>query len=193
MDKSVPIVSSNLTQSPAFKEWFGDGNLVDESGNPLPLYHGTNRKFTEFKRSKTGAMGSAVYLGDHRSVAEAYDGDGKGKQIIMTVYARGKYLTNMEWTGYIIKHGWTGAEAAAQADGWSGVHDTMFEDAVAVWNPADIKSATDNSGAFAEVGNIKKFAARDQTETPAKSADGNKGNFDQSENDVENGGEAPCP
>ena len=114
------------TDTPEFRKWFGEGNMVDAQGKPMLLYHGTNRKFSEFKRSKTGAMGPAIYLGDDRSVAETYDGDGKGKQVIMTVYARGKYLTNMQWTGYIDQHGWTAAEAAAQADGWSGVHDTMF-------------------------------------------------------------------
>jgi hypothetical protein len=79
---------------------------------------------------------------------------------IMEVYARGKYLTNMEWTDYIGKHGWSGAEAAAKADGWSGVHDTQFESAVAVWDPKDIKSATGNNGEFGENANITKSLPR---------------------------------
>lgn len=122
-----------------FEQWFGtDSSLVNEDGSPMALYHGTNKIFKEFRPSKTGAMGQAVYLGDDRSVAEGYDGNGRGKQIIMVVYARGRYLSNMQWTAYVNQHGWSGAAAVAQADGWSGVHDTMFESAVAVWNPADI-------------------------------------------------------
>lgn len=128
-----------MNPTPSFKKWFGtDSSLVNEDGSPMALYHGTNKIFKKFVPSKTGAMGPAVYLGDDRSVAESYGGDGCGKQIIMVVYARGRYLSNMQWTDYINQHGWSGAEAAAQADGWAGVHDTLFECAVAVWNPADI-------------------------------------------------------
>ena len=156
--------------TPAFKAWFGtDSNLLDNDGAPLVLYHGTDRKFSQFNRSKTGAMGPAVYLGDDRSVAETYDGAGKGKQVIMAVYARGKYLSNMQWSDYVGKHGWTGAEAAAKADGWAGVHDTKFESAVAVWDPSNIKSAENNNGKFdAGKKSINQSAARDpQTETEA--------------------------
>lgn len=132
------MVNDKPTQKKEFEEWFDQGNLLDEAGRPLLLYHGTNKKFAAFRRSKTGAMGSAVYLGNDHSVAAAYDGDGQGQQIIMEVYARGKYLTNMQWSAYVGKHGWAAAEVAARADGWAGVHDTMFESAVAVWNPDDI-------------------------------------------------------
>ena len=137
------------TQTDAFRQWFGENStLTNPDGSPMALFHGTGSKFTQFRRSQTGAMGPGVYLGDSRDVAEAYDGDGKGAQTVMAVYARGKYLSNRQWTGYIHTHGWSGAEAAATADGWSGVHDQMFEDAVCVWDPAQIKSATDNNGQF---------------------------------------------
>ncbi|MGH6792059.1 MAG: LPD38 domain-containing protein [Methyloceanibacter sp.] len=37
------------TDTTAFKRWFGESVVVDESGNPLILYHGSNRRFSEFK------------------------------------------------------------------------------------------------------------------------------------------------
>ena len=134
--------------TPEFKRWFGEGNtMVDESGRPMVLYHGTTKKnaesIREFKRSTYGAMGPAVYLGNSPEASAAYDQGG-----LLKVYVRGKYLTNKAWSTYVQKHSWSGAEAAAKADGWSGVHDEMFEDAVAVWDPKDIKSATDNRGTF---------------------------------------------
>ena len=129
--------------SSQFRAWFGeDSTLVDESGEPLVLYHGTDAVFSTFRRSKTGAMGGAVYLADTKSGGEAYDGTGRGKPRVMAVHARGKYLTNAQWTSYVNGNGWAGAEAAARADGFAGVYDTQFESAVAVWNPADIKAIT---------------------------------------------------
>jgi len=38
-----------------FREWFGDSKVVDEQGEPLVVYHGTNADFTEFSRDKQGS------------------------------------------------------------------------------------------------------------------------------------------
>lgn len=124
--------------------WFG----ADSTFAFTPLFHGTSKKAAEalrdgapFKRSKTGAQGPGVYLGDAPESTSAYTDGAR-----LRVYARGRYLTNMQWTDYVQKHGWDGAEAAAKADGWAGIHDTMFEDAVVVWDPADIRLAEDGPG-----------------------------------------------
>lgn len=39
------------TEQPAFKDWFGQSQLVDDDGAPLVLYHGTNTEFTQFDES----------------------------------------------------------------------------------------------------------------------------------------------
>jgi len=36
------------TETPAFKRWFGKSKVVDTSGKPLVVYHGTTADFTEF-------------------------------------------------------------------------------------------------------------------------------------------------
>lgn len=36
------------TDSPEFRNWFGDSKVVDENGEPLVVYHGTRASFTEF-------------------------------------------------------------------------------------------------------------------------------------------------
>lgn len=111
-------------------------------GQPVLLAHGTTPagakaiRASGFKRSDTGAMGSAVYLGDDTQASAGYD-----RGAMLRAYARGRYLTNAQWTEYVNKHGWKGAEAAARADGWSGVYDIKFENALAVWDPADIRLA----------------------------------------------------
>ncbi len=128
----------------ALNAWFnavGESTMVNADGTPQVLYHGTTEagakgvKAGQFKRSTYGAMGPAVYLGDDAEVAGGYD-----QGAVLQVYARGMYLTNAQWTEYVNTYGWSGAEAAATADGWAGVYDTQFENAVAVWNPTNIKS-----------------------------------------------------
>ena len=56
-------------------------------------------------------------------------------------------------------------EEAAKADGWSGVWDQKFEDAVVVWDPADLK-AVDNRGTYDETDRIR-YSTRDLTKSPA--------------------------
>ena len=42
-----------------FKQWFGDSEVVDNDGNPLVVYHGTGRDFTEFSKDLLGASTGA--------------------------------------------------------------------------------------------------------------------------------------
>lgn len=60
-----------------FKEWFGASKMVDEQGNPLVCYHGTNSKFDAFKTGNRandeGFYGDGFYFTFRRS------GGGKGE------------------------------------------------------------------------------------------------------------------
>jgi len=47
---------TDQTQTPAFREWFGDSEIVDDSGEPLVVYHGTNSEFSKFDKSKRGSV-----------------------------------------------------------------------------------------------------------------------------------------
>jgi hypothetical protein len=38
-----------VTQTEAFRRWFGDSKVVDERGEPLVVWHGTNKSFDVFK------------------------------------------------------------------------------------------------------------------------------------------------
>lgn len=42
--------NKDITKTEAFKKWFGDSKVVDEKGEPLVVYHGTDVKFNEFKK-----------------------------------------------------------------------------------------------------------------------------------------------
>lgn len=63
---------------PAFKAWFGESKLVDGSGAPLVLYHGTKSDFSEFKKHAAakfdaGWFGSqGIYVSGSADLASAY-------------------------------------------------------------------------------------------------------------------------
>lgn len=44
--------------TPEFKKWFGDSKVVDENGDPLILYHGTNKDFESFEIQDEPTHGS---------------------------------------------------------------------------------------------------------------------------------------
>lgn len=137
------------TETPEFKKWFGkDSNLRNEDGSPMVLYHGTNKDFAVFKASKTGVTGAGVYLGIDPGTGESYAGDEAGANV-MPVYARGRYIGLDAWSQYVRKEGsWAKARAKAEADGVAGIIDVKIENAVNVFDPANIKSAIGNNGQF---------------------------------------------
>jgi predicted RNA methylase len=71
-----------LVRTPEFKAWFGDwenspesaSKVVDENGEPLVVYHGTNNDFTIFKIEKPtiGAYGQGFYFTNDKNFASNY-------------------------------------------------------------------------------------------------------------------------
>lgn len=55
------------TESKYFKNWFGDSKVIDENGQPLVVYHGTEENFDTFDRDKLGSKSMDImsYLGFH--------------------------------------------------------------------------------------------------------------------------------
>jgi len=47
--QSETKAAKNVMDNPAFREWFGDSNVVDEDGEPLVVYHGAGEQFEEFR------------------------------------------------------------------------------------------------------------------------------------------------
>lgn len=71
-------VPNPQTKTPAFKRWFGDSKAVDESGEPLRLYHGTTTVIDRFSTAaggvNTGAADSrkAFFFTTSPKVANGY-------------------------------------------------------------------------------------------------------------------------
>lgn len=67
-----------LADTPAFKAWFGDSLVVDESGDPLVVHHGTDQAFTTFDMgadTSTGVSSNGAFFTKSREVAAGYGGD----------------------------------------------------------------------------------------------------------------------
>tara|TARA_R110000764_G_scaffold77156_1_gene154595 strand:- start:64 stop:8589 length:8526 start_codon:yes stop_codon:yes gene_type:complete len=77
----------DIVRTPAFKKWFGDwetdpanaSKVVDENGEPLVVYHGTNYDFDIFESGKGigsgdsfGYLGKGHYFTNDYDVAESY-------------------------------------------------------------------------------------------------------------------------
>jgi len=68
----------DLTKSPNFKSWFGDSKVVDDEGNPLVVYHGTNQEFSNFDKGMLGNMTKAssaekgFFFTDSKGEAKSY-------------------------------------------------------------------------------------------------------------------------
>ena len=84
----------HVTETPKFKRWFGDSKVVDESGKPMVMYHGTTKDFKEFDvnaaQVSKGVGAKAVFLTAMPALASEYatgEGDGTGANVI-AVYVR---------------------------------------------------------------------------------------------------------
>jgi hypothetical protein len=69
-----------LVRTTEFKAWFGDwehdpknaSKVVDFNGEPLVVYHGSDKQFTTFKNSDVGELGLGVYFSADKEVGERY-------------------------------------------------------------------------------------------------------------------------
>jgi len=64
------------TETPEFKRWFGKSKVVDASGNPKVVYHGSPSHFTVFDLSFLGTNGTnegyGFYFTDDKGIAQSY-------------------------------------------------------------------------------------------------------------------------
>lgn len=81
-----PIDRSSQTETAAFKKWFGDSKIVDASGKPLVMYHGTPKSFNQFNTNESGALlGKGGYFTADKSDAAAYAGNKKPMQTYLSI------------------------------------------------------------------------------------------------------------
>ena len=129
------------TDSPYFKKWFDKSKVVDENGEPLVVYHGTDKEFTSFDPEKS--IGGQNWFTSDKSAIEAGEVGAQGKGIIMETYL------NIEkpagWAEYdkftideLLSRGYDGL-ILPESDGTA---------TYVTYSPEQIKSATGNRGTF---------------------------------------------
>ena len=76
---------TKVTELPEFKTWFEGSKVVDDTGAPMVVYHGTNADFEAFDIKKIGESGTAhgygFYFTNNIDVAKGYRKEGSGKVI----------------------------------------------------------------------------------------------------------------
>lgn len=164
-----PIRTTDL---PEFRAWFGDSKVVDEAGEPLVLYHGTNASFNRFDPDMSREGDGVVFASPNRAVASdfALFRTEWGGANVMPIYAKAKRLLDVAGGGRPIRQVESGEKIDgmkygeslrnyAKRAGYDGIRFRDVTDDVgpdmppvadvyALFNPEQIKSATGNSGKF---------------------------------------------
>ena len=68
-----------------FKNWFDGSKVIDASGNPMPVHHGTSKKFSKFNIKKGSQP--IIWFTSNKSAVEAGEVGASGKGHIMDLYA----------------------------------------------------------------------------------------------------------
>lgn len=149
----------NVTHSQQFKRWFGDwenkpysaSKVVDEDGNPLVVYHGTDADFTVFK-SKDGNY----WFSASEDYAEAMAEERGGNRVMPTyLNMRKPYYAKLKPSQFSDPNFEAAIIREAKSKGYDGVilendtrNDLEKDTFYVVFAPTQIKSATDNIGTF---------------------------------------------
>lgn len=150
------------TDTPEFKKWFGDSKVVDENGNPLIVYHGTDAAFNAFDMTKGRANMDiqGAFFSPYIEDAQGYGGD------IKAVYLSIKNPAD-ESTAYRALNRFKGQNGAGVKArdflirmGYDGVYNG-YDEYIAFY-PTQIKSATDNVGTFDADNPDIRYSLRDE-------------------------------
>lgn len=156
-------------KSEAFKRWFGDSKVVDATGKPLVVYHGTSADFDSFDRKNAGKNTGndpgdvAFHFTDSSPNAGYYAGlssaDGGA---ILPVYLslKNPFFTDEK----VINQEDIESARSAGHDGIIASREKSSE--YIVFNPAQIKSATGNNGNFDPADANINFSRKSQDDLP---------------------------
>lgn len=153
-NKKLALQMYQKTQTPQFKQWFGDSQMIDENLEPQVFYHYTNEDVNVFDINKagntTGTNAEGVHLGFFFS-SENQIYKGLGKNLIAT-YLK---LENPAEGSDKIETG----DSSLQEQGYDGIiNDTGT---VVVFDPGDIKSVFNRGSFITEDNNLSLDIKRD--------------------------------
>lgn len=85
--KNLTDLQKTQTQSTQFKNWFNQSKIVDKNGEPLIVYHGTNRNINKFRKGSSGYLGSGMYFTSDKNRADHYARENYSN-IVLPVYLK---------------------------------------------------------------------------------------------------------
>lgn len=134
------------TETEAFKRWFGDSKVVDESGKPLVVYHGTMSDIVEFDPAKNSQIKGMFFTAEAEYANRFASGRGSGANVL-PVYLSIKNPIVIPVSDYNMERL---AEASndLSADGVIVKDDDGSVYVAIAFEPQQIKSATGNDGTF---------------------------------------------
>ena len=163
MATTAPGAKGATLDNPAFAKWFGQSKVVDDTGEPQVMYHGSNADVQAFDLAKSGqgighADESAIFLTSDPKLAGGYAdivGSDPGAANAGVVYpvhvkAENPYISKLDYYN-------GGAFAREIAKAKQLGHDSIqfpnitYEGErgqMAVFSPGQLKSATGNRGTF---------------------------------------------
>lgn len=142
--KGGALQASKLIIAKKFEEVKNCSKVVDENGEPLVVYHATDRDFNTFQ---SGNSAGIIYFAFTKEGAK---NAARGNKNIMECYLKIQNPVNDENTAM----NWYDAEDSSRVAGWKEQgHDGIFVKdesgiSIATFAPNQIKSATDNVGTF---------------------------------------------
>lgn len=155
-------------ETPEFKNWFGESQVVDEQGKPLVVYHGTSKDvdFTSFKGNKNGiwftpdpnvASSYATQndsMGYRRGVGYSMEPTNTASRVIPAYVSLKNPAVFDVWPD-VIRYATNYKKALGdyftqlKAQGHDGViFGSGKEKTYVAFNPEQVKSATANKGTF---------------------------------------------
>ena len=153
----VGLLSSPQTKTLQFKDWFEDSQVIDADGNPLVVYRRDNELIDEYDFNKTqqndaGWLGKGFYFYGDKNEAERAVGYGK---YLRAFYLKAKnpyYITEEEYKELVDANDKEKSAEFTQRlidDGYDSVYwNGDLRQEWVVFDPTQIKSATDNIGTF---------------------------------------------
>jgi hypothetical protein len=131
------------TETPEFKNWFGDSKVVGQQGEPVVVYHGTQQTFDVFD-TENGRMGPAAWFTPNRRLAEGHAKGGTVMEVYLSI--KNPYIAKNATEASLIT---ADRKAELIAQGYDGIYEKRG--AIEQWvafEPTQIKSATSNRGTF---------------------------------------------
>ncbi len=173
----VKGVFKQQTDTAQFKRWFGKSKVVDTNGRPLVVYHGTNSEFWEFDPERVGENygidREGFFFTDDRVDADNYADDkvgmtetGKPRTIAAFLKMENPLVVEAEADAWSNPDGAPNTYYDERKDELlarmrEGAHDGIIvrgkngQRMFVVFDPNQIKSATDNIGTFSPRNDIR--------------------------------------